>query len=176
MKKRIPALVSLGFGLLLVFGVATSVFLLLELFAAVKGAKAIDVAGLNLRASVRSLRASYLEIGQEVSTAVLEATAASPERNQRKLEVEASADKLLRQVIAATRSEALRRTLLALQTQDENQTDPIENEILRIAPLDPAAARQLYLTRYLPAQTENMRLVDNALTLAVAEVSGIRAP
>lgn len=108
MKKRIPALVSLGFGLLLVLGLTTSSFLLLELFSEVKGAGAIDQAGFNLRSPVRSLCATYLEMGQEVSTTLIDPSL-DEEAGERRLRAKANADKVLNQILAATRSEPLRQ-------------------------------------------------------------------
>ena len=56
LRKRIPTLASAGFGLLIVLGLAASLFLVRELQQTVEQGRALDAGSLNLRASVRSLR------------------------------------------------------------------------------------------------------------------------
>ncbi|MGI9086445.1 MAG: PAS domain S-box protein [Chthoniobacterales bacterium] len=174
MKKRIPTLVALAFALLLLLGVATSLFLLFELSNAVKNAKAIDTGGLNLRASVRSLRAHYLEKGRDLSTQLLNPSAIS-DPDEQMLQADRAADESLVRALTSAHSKPLRETLLALKAHDQTVCDPLEGEVSRAAKTDLARAKEIYLTGYLPAQKENIRLVDVALELASAEITDLRA-
>ena len=175
MKKRIPILVAAGFSLLLVLGLATSLFLLHKLESLMGEAREIDVATVNLRAAVRELRSTYLEMGQDVGIRLLDSGTDFATQYARKLKFDEDADRLLALALRSTRSTDLRRVLLALQTHDHEVTNPLEEQVLKATNKDLAAATALYLTRYLPAQRKSTRLADLALRLAVDEVAGMHA-
>ncbi|MDQ6809610.1 MAG: PAS domain S-box protein, partial [Verrucomicrobiota bacterium] len=174
MKKRISTLVALGFALLLFLGLATGLFLLFELSNAVQEAKAIDAIALSLRASVRSLRAQYLETGRDLSTQLLN-PAAIPDADERMLQSDRAAHESLIRALAAAHSPPLREILLTLRAHDHTVSDPLVAEVSRMAKTDLPRAREIYLTQYLPAQKENIRLIDVALELASAEIAELRA-
>jgi len=171
LRKRIPTLASAGFGLLIVLGLAASLFLVRELQQTVEQGRALDAGSLNLRASVRSLRADFLEMGEAVSRRLLDPAAGG--LAEEKARIDAQETEHLGRALAATSGEGLRRVLLTLQAHDRDVTDPLETRVLELAGTDPAGARELYLARYLPAQRENKLLVDEALRLATAEIAGL---
>ncbi|MEA3212319.1 MAG: hypothetical protein QOE70_5376, partial [Chthoniobacter sp.] len=170
-KQRIPTLVSWGFGLLIVLGLATSLFLLVKFRSTVHEGEVLETATLNVRASVRGLRADYID--QELNLVLLTARPGLKVEEQRveKLESDRRAHERLRLALTSTRSEELRRVLRELQEHDEGVAGPLEEEVLALARTDLAAAREMCLTRYLPAQGRNIELMKEALRLATKEVA-----
>ncbi len=172
MKKRIPLLVSVGFGLLILLGLTASLILLREFQLAVKQGQAIDDGSAKLRASVRSLRADYLEKGMVVGGQLLapETRATWPEQKAR---LDTLATEHLRRALSSPQSEELRGILLALKKHDRDVVSGLENQIITLAEADAAAARSVYVDAYLPAHAERMRLVDRGLQLAAGEIAGM---
>src|SRR2546428_12714549 len=72
MRKRISVLVAIGFAFLLGLGVLTSLAMIAGLRETMSRAEASQASALEVRASVRSLRADYLASGDAVSTPMLE--------------------------------------------------------------------------------------------------------
>src|SRR5947207_11877721 len=72
MRKRISLLVAVGFAFLLGLGVLTSLAMIAGLRETMSRAEASQVSALELRASLRSLRADYLASGDAVSRLMLE--------------------------------------------------------------------------------------------------------
>jgi hypothetical protein len=170
-KQRIATLVWLGFSLLIVLGLATSLFLLLQLRRTAHQGEVLEAATLNVRASVRSLHAHY--IYPELIRALL-----SPQPDvklekyrARKLESDQSTGELLRVVLASTSREELRRVPRELQKHDKEVTVPLEEEVLALARTDLTAAREMCLTRYMAAQDKNVELAVKAKQIAVEEIA-----
>src|SRR5262245_55355058 len=72
MRRRISALVALGFGLLLGLGVLTSLAMVAGMRETMNRAAASQASTLEVRASVRSLRADYLISSDAVSRRLLD--------------------------------------------------------------------------------------------------------
>src|SRR5206468_6067171 len=72
MRRRISVLVALGFGLLLGLGVLTSLAMIAGLRETMNRAAASQASALDVRASVRSLRADYLASSDAVSRLMLD--------------------------------------------------------------------------------------------------------
>ena len=172
MKSRIPMLVSAGFALIIALGVATSLFLDFEFQHAVRGGQAIDTGSLQLRASVRSLRADCLDMGQTVSARLLTA-AEDPAVRLRLADLNRRFDEYLIRAIAAPCSEELRSILRTIQTRDRALIKSAQDQVLVLAGTDPARAMKWYLTEYMEAQTGTMRHLDRALQLASAETANL---
>jgi len=175
LKKRIPALVCSGFALLLVLGLATSLFLLLRLRSTIRESEAFAAATSQVRAAVRDLYADSID--QELNRVLLSPQAGA-EITKQKARMRASDDhegRLLRMALSSTHSEPLRRVLTELQDHDRAVATPRAEDVLALARKDLVAARALYLTRYLPAQARNLELVKEAKGLATEEVAALAA-
>ena len=170
-KPRIATLVWLGFSLLIVLGLATSLFLLLQLRRTLHQGETLEAATLNVRAAVRSLHAHYMDPGLIRALLSPQPDVKVEEYRARKLESDKRTDELLRTALASTGKEELRRVLLELQKHDKEVADPIEEEVLALARTDLVAAREICLTRFLAAQDKNVELAVNAKTLAVEEIA-----
>src|SRR5207302_1588891 len=72
MNKRISTLVAIGFTLLIALGAFTSIALIKGLGATVTRSQASHATTLDVRASVRSLRADYLRRGDAISQLLLD--------------------------------------------------------------------------------------------------------
>jgi two-component system sensor histidine kinase/response regulator len=175
MRKRVPILVATGFALLIVLGLGVSLSLFRALHGHVQAENEIQVLGENVRASVRDLRAHYLERAQQVSTALVDPEPGTrfAEQSAKKARIDEKADRNLERALAVTRDAELRRVLRELRAHDHLVTDRLEDEVLQLCKADPAAARRLYLSEYLPAQQENMALVDRALSFSIKEMHAL---
>ena len=146
-KKRIPPLVAVGFALLILLGLATSLFMLRELKNFVVDAQAIDTTAFNLRASVRSVRADHLEMGQLLATRLLEPGSDFTTSAGGKQQLDEHADQLLARAIASSTSAELGGLLRSVQAQDHEVTNPLEDQVLKLAGTDSDAGRAAFLTR-----------------------------
>jgi PAS domain S-box-containing protein len=173
LKRRVSALLWWGFGLLLVLGFATSLFLLLQLRRTVREGKAIEAATSDVRDALRGPRAEYID--QELNRLLLspKPTGKIAEERMEKRGSDERAGPLLRMAVASTHSEELRHVLRQLKWHDVQDTDPIEEAILTLVPTDLAAAREMWLGRYLPSQEKNRELVEKAQQIAVEEIAGM---
>jgi PAS domain S-box-containing protein len=170
-KQRVATLVWAGFALLIVLGLATSLFLLLQLRRTLHQGEALEAATLNVRAAVRSLHAHYMDPGLIRALLSPRPGVEVEEYRARKLESDERTDELLRTALASTGKEELRRVLRELQKHDNEVADPIEEEVLALARTDLVAAREMCLTRFLAAQDKNVELAVKAKTLAVEEIA-----
>jgi len=175
MNKRIPTLISVAFGLLIVLALGTCLFLNETLRRTVAEAKAVTEQTAKVRGSIRDLKADYLHTREEVSALVLDPVPGSEveERLRRMKWAEASSDQLEAVALAATRSEELKATLRKLIAFDDNECDEVATKILALAGTDADAARAFYRKQYLPLEREKMKLADEALRLAFAEVAAL---
>src|SRR5207244_13514299 len=132
-------------------------------------AQASHASALEVRASVRSLRADYLASGDAVSRLMLEPGLlyAWPATRQ----ADDSAAEHLAAAARATRHGELRTLLEELDTHDREVTNRIEDELLGLVETDPVSAKRIYFEEYLRARSFNLELVDRALRLATAEVA-----
>jgi PAS domain S-box-containing protein len=172
MKCRIPLLVAVGFGLLIVLGLSMSLFLEREFRHAVQRGQAIESGGLNLRASVRSLRADHLEMSQAISRQLLTEVSGDVQRDEI-ARVGAGAAEHLHRAVSAAHGNELAAVLREIQFHATNVIGPLQTGVLDLAETDPTRAKALFLTAYLPAQKDSMTLVDRALTLASGEVDDL---
>jgi PAS domain S-box-containing protein len=175
MNKRIPTLVSLGFGLLIALGLGTSLFLNFTLQQKIEESKAVKQLIATVRGNIRDLRADYMQTREEIAGFVLNPTLGADfeERSRRKKQADANADKHAAVALANTHSEELKRTLWKLIEHDHEIAEGLENQVLLLAATDREKARELYSGKYLSAQRENMAILDDALRLAYAEVDAL---
>jgi two-component system sensor histidine kinase/response regulator len=174
-KKRIPTLVWMGFSLLIVLGLATSLFLVFQLSRTVRDGEAIQAAALNVRATVRELHARFSD--QQLNRALLGSQAVETLNEYRASQRESDRriEDLLNTALASTHSVELQRLLRELQRHDREVANPIEEDVLALARTDLAAAREMCLTRYLPAYDKNLALAIEAKRLAIEEVAVMSA-
>jgi len=168
MNRRISLLVATGFALLLILGVLVSVVMTTGLKETVLRAQASQASALDVRAAVRSLRADYLQSGDAVSRLMLDPTQHEPPAAKREADV--NQDRHIASAEAATTRGDLKALLAELREHDEQVTNRIEDKLLALAVREPARAKRVYFTQYLPARAHNMQLVDRALAMASEEV------
>ena len=169
MRKRISLLVAVGFAFLLGLGVLTSLAMIAGLRETMSRAQASQVSALEVRASVRSLRADYLASGDAVSRLMLEPGLVDAWTAKR--QADDSAAEHLAAAAHATRRGDLRALLEKLDAHDREVTNRIEDELLGLVETDPVSAKRIYFEEYLRARSFNLELVDRALRLATAEVA-----
>ena len=169
MNKRISTLVAIGFTLLIALGAFTSVALIKGLGATVTRSQASHATTLDVRASVRSLRADYLRRGDAVSQLLLDPSRS--EAREARRAASTSADDHLRTAESATGRDDLRTLLARLRTHDQQVTSGIEDALLMLVATDLGRAKEVYFEQYLPARKANMELVDRALEVASEEAA-----
>src|SRR2546428_1547526 len=168
-RKRISVLVAIGFAFLLGLGLLTSLAMIAGLREVMTRAEASQASALEVRASVRSLRADYLESGDAVSRLMLEPGLADALAAKRLADDNAS--KHLAAAARATRRANVGAVLEKLQAHDRDVTNRVEDELVDLVATDPVRAKREYFAAYLPARALNLELVDQALQLATAEVA-----
>jgi PAS domain S-box-containing protein len=169
MRRRISVLVALGFALLLGLGVLTSLAMIAGLRETMSRAAASQASTLEVRASVRSLRADYLASSDAVSRLMLQPALA--EAWEAKRQADADAAEHLAGAMRATRRPDLSALLETLRTHDGEFTNRIEDVLLGLAVTAPERAKDVYFREYLPARAVNLTLVGRALGLAGEEVA-----
>ena len=169
MRKRISVLVAIGFAFLLGLGVLTSLAMIAGLRETMSRAEASQASALEVRASVRSLRADYLASGDAVSRLMLEPGLVDAWAAKR--QADENATEHLAAATRATRHPELRAVLEKLDAHDRDVTNRIEDELLGLVGTDPAEAKRAYFEEYLRARAVNLEFVDQALRLATAEVA-----
>src|SRR5438132_3316578 len=169
MRKRISVLVAIGFAFLLGLGVLTSLAMIAGLRETMSRAEASQASALEVRASVRSLRADYLASGDAVSRLMLEPGLVDAWAAKR--QADDYATEHLAAATRATRHPELRAVLEKLDAHDRDVTNRIEDELLGLVTTDPAEAKRAYFEEYLRARAVNLEYVDQALRLATAEVA-----
>ena len=169
MRKRISVLVAIGFAFLLGLGVLTSLAMIAGLRETMSRAEASQASALEVRASVRSLRADYLASGDAVSRLMLEPGLVDAWTAKR--QADDSAAEHLAAAAHATRRGDLRALLEKLDAHDREVTNRIEDELLGLVETDAVAAKRIYFEEYLRARSFNLELVDQALRVATAEVA-----
>jgi PAS domain S-box-containing protein len=176
MNKRIPLLVSAGFGLLIVLGFCTCLFLNVTLQRRIEKSKLVEDLIAKVRGSVRDLRVDYLRVDEALAALLLDPTpgASFEEKWQKKEQANASGDEHVELALIATRSEELKGVLRKLIAQDK-ASDAWAEDIIRLAATDLEKASALYREKYLPAQQENMSTIDDALRLSFAETDALGA-
>ncbi|MEO9061169.1 MAG: response regulator [Nitrosospira sp.] len=171
--KRISTLVVIGFSLLLALGQGTGLFLHKKLQERVEGAAAVALLTTQTRVSLRKAEAAYMQMSQEMASLLLDPypDRALDEKLRRKHEARDNATSYLEIAISATRNEKLKEMVRRLEDYDRQVTQPLCKKIFQLATTDFAAAQTLYRQSYLPAQEENMALVDKALLLSTDEIN-----
>ena len=173
MYKRISTLVVIGFSLLLALGQGTSLFLHKKLQQRVEDAAAVTLLTTQTRVSLRKAEAAYMQVAQEMASLLL---APFPDRARdvqlrRKHEARDNATRYLEIALGATSNAKLKETVHRLEDYDRQVTQPLCEKIFQLATTDFAAAQALYRQSYLPAQEENMALIDKALDLSSDEIN-----
>lgn len=161
-----------GFVILISLGLATNIFLTLAVQHTLVEAQHVEETAVEARAATRSLRADYLEMESIVGAALLNPALQSKFSVfwQRKQTSDANAAKHLQKASDHASRADLKLLLKQLKARDATITNPLELQLLTLGKIDIAKARQLYITRYLPAQHENIRLSQTALTIATQHV------
>lgn len=177
MDKRVSALVLLGFSMLLLMGLGTSLFLLKTLQRRVDEGPALSAMIDQVRGSIREAKVQYLLMGHITTKLLL---APNPEgdfdeamRLTKQADIAAGAQ--IAGALKSTRSADLTKILRQLQEHKLASTAALGDQILRLAPQDGSRARDLYLSRYVAAQEHNLALLQQALTLAQSEIDGAQA-
>jgi hypothetical protein len=121
MNKRIPLLVSVGFGLLIVLGLCTSLFLNFTLQRRIEKSKEVKELTTKVRGNVRDLRVDYMQMGKEVSALLLDPVPGVEfeKRSRRSEQASADGDAHIAAALAGTRSEELKKVLRNLIEQDK---------------------------------------------------------
>jgi PAS domain S-box-containing protein len=171
MKKRLSFLVATGFASLLALGLLTSLAMVFGIQQTVTRAQESQQSALSVRASVRSLRADYLESSDVIAVLLLGARPADPERALRA--ARANADKHIAAADEATDLPELRTVLGRLREHTRRETHPLEDELVRLAGHDLDRARAQYVARYLPTRARDLMLAERALRIATLEVAAV---
>src|SRR2546428_170067 len=158
MRKRISVLVAIGFAFLLGLGVLTSLAMIAGLRETMSRAEASQASALEVRASVRSLRADYLASGDAVSRLMLEPGLVDAWAAKR--QADENATEHLAAATRATRHPELRAVLEKLDAHDRDVTNRIEDELLGLVGTDPAEAQRAYFEEYLRARAVNLGYVE----------------
>src|SRR5262249_27103617 len=159
---------GLGIALLIILGVAASLVVIAGIRETVRRNQLSQSAALEVRASVRSLRADYFEEGDALSRVLLDPSKREALR-QALDEVDARAAEPLETAAQATQRADLRALLAQLRERDAF-SDRIRDQVLVGATTDRVAATALYLEQYLPARQAHQLLIERALALAKNEV------
>ena len=173
MYKRISTLVVIGFSVLLALGLGTSFFLYQKLQQRVNDATAETLLLNQTRVRVREAQVAYMTMAQQVTDLLLDPApgAAFDEKKKRKQQARENAAAHIGTALAATQNMELRETLRRLIEHNRQAILPLGDEILWLATTDLDAAKDIYWRKYLPAQTENMALVNEAIRLSSDELS-----
>ena len=173
MYKLISTLVVIGFSVLLALGLGTSFFLYQKLQQRVNDATAETLLLNQTRVRVREAQVDYMTMAQQVTDLLLDPApgAAFDEKKKRKQQARENAAAHIGTALAATQNMELRETLRRLIEHNRQAILPLEDEILWLATTDLDAAKNIYWRKYLPAQTENMALVNEAIRLSSDELS-----
>jgi PAS domain S-box-containing protein len=176
MNKRIPTLVSIGFGLLIVLGLGTSLFLNGTLQHRIEEAKTVEHLITKVRGNIRDLRTDYMQMGAEVAALLLDpAPADNYEKRLRTMnQANAKGDEHAAVALAATRSKELQATLLKLIAHDKI-ADVWQDRVFLLALSDGRKASEIYREKYLPLRRETLAIIDQALRLSFAETNSLNA-
>ncbi len=176
MNKRIPLLVSAGFGLLIVLGLCTSLFLNFTLQRRIEESEVLKEITTKVRGNVRDLRVDYMRMGEEIAALLLDAKSEAEfaKRSRGSEQADVSGDEHMAAALAATRSPEVKKVLQKAIAQDKN-SDAMAAEIIRLAVTDVEKARALYREKYLPSEEEKLSTLDSALRLAFAETDALDA-
>lgn len=172
MNQRISQLVAIGFTILIVWGLATNVFLTWHVHQTLTKAQHIEATAIEARAATRSLRADYLERASTIGAALLDPSLQSklPQFLLQKQKSDQIITAHLKKASEHTRNKELLLLLKQLKAHDDNIAEPLELQLLRLAKADVRKAREFYVTRYFPTQQENIRLAGVALKVAIQDV------
>jgi PAS domain S-box-containing protein len=175
-NKRIPTLVSIGFSLLVVLGLGTSLFLKLTLQRKIEKSKAFEELVTKVRRNIRDLQVDYLQMGEEVAALLLDPTPGAnfEKRSRTKDQLGANDDEHVAVALASTQSKELKATLRKLIAQDK-VADASVDEVFLLAATDVQKASEVYREKYLPARGELMASLDQALRLSFAETDSLDA-
>ena len=175
MDKRISKFVVGGFLLQLVLGICAGLLLNHSLnqiiHESTEYAKRVGQTGL-------SIHRVYLEddaLGQELSNVLLLSKPVSSldEIWQESRVHYSNIYMYISQALAATRNAELKATLNELLDYKKQALYPLEEELLRLARKDPAAARAFYLQRYIPASNKNIQMLDSVWDSANREAGAL---
>ena len=173
MNRRISVLVAVGYALLLGLGVVACVIMLVGLSESEKLAERSRTWAIEVRASVRSLRADYLADADALAQLLIDPTRELGGRADAQADADAASH--LTAALAATGRPALHDILLRLYEHDLGATADVESRVRMLARRDVDEARRLYLDEYVPARDRNLELVDRALSVASDEVAEAEA-
>jgi diguanylate cyclase (GGDEF)-like protein len=175
MFQRISTLVVIGFSVLLALGLGTSFFLYQTLQQRVDEA-AVETLLLNqTRVRVREAQVDFLMMAQQVSDILLDPAPDAPSdgengRMQQAHEALEDATMHTRVALAASHNAELKKTLQKLIDHARQVVLPLGDKILWLATIDLNRAKTIYGREYLPAQAENMALVNEAIRLSSEEL------
>ena len=176
MNKRISLLVATGFAILISMGLATNVFLTLAVQRTLQEQQHIEATAIESRAATRSLRADYLEMGSAVGAALLDPALKSKFKEfwAQKQRSDHNTNAHLKKAFEHTRNKELLLLLNQLRTRDARVTEPIEQQLFKLAKVDAPKARRFYVLRYLPDLQKNIKISEAALDVATQDVSDLQ--
>ena len=168
--KNIPALVVVGFSILLALGLGTSLFLYVKLQQRIDDAVAETLLSDQTRVRVRDAQVAYMQMSQQVADILLQSPLKTAFDEQNLHEQMDHAIEDIGIAFAATQNTELKMALQQLINYSREVITPVREEIVQLATTDPAAAEKRYLQKYLPAQAKNMVLLNDAIRLSSNEL------
>ncbi|MEP6605589.1 MAG: hypothetical protein ABJA60_05680, partial [Nitrosospira sp.] len=173
MYKRISTLVVIGFSVLLALSLGTDLFLYQKLQQRMDAATAETLLLNRTRVPLRDAQIDYMMSAQQVSDLLLDPTmgAVFDEKKWRRQQTRENAAARIGRALAATQSMELKDMLGKLVEHNRQVILPLGDEIFGLAITDLDAAKNIYWRQYLPAQAENMALVNKAIRLSSDELS-----
>ena len=173
MYKRISTLVVIGFSVLFALGLGTSFFLYQKLQQRVDAATAERLLLNQTRVQVREAQVAYMMMAQQVTDLLLDPVpeTAFDEKRWRKQQARENATAHIGTALSATQNMELKVTLRKLMDHNRQVTGPLGDAILWLATTNLDAAKNSYWDKYLPAQKENMALINEAIRFLSDELS-----
>ncbi|HEX2679443.1 MAG TPA: response regulator, partial [Polyangiales bacterium] len=170
MNKRISVLVAFGFGLLLVLGLGTSLFLHDTLGDRIAAAKTNESMVAVARAGVRDARVSSMTREQLLAAVLLDPQPqlAAARALPRVQAIDAQAERHIATATEKTTSPELRVALHQLQHTDQHVAG-LARSLLEQVEGNLEAARATYRAQFAPLQARELTELDEALRLAKRE-------
>ncbi|SNS18069.1 PAS domain S-box-containing protein [Noviherbaspirillum humi] len=165
MNKRISRLVTIGFALMLLLGIAGSVFLGYQLQLGKEYAKHNRFLVQKVGVPLYRARHEFMVRGQEVAAALIVplADVRHQARRDQMRQAGERARAYLHAALASAPTDAIRDRIHILMLHDQQVTMPLAEEILAAGSSNADRARGTYDQRYLDAQRRSLELMDAAL-------------
>jgi len=172
MDKRFSTLIVSGFSVLLVLGLGMSFFLHQKLQERVDAAAAETLLLDQSRVRLRDAQVDFLVMAQQVADVLIDPDPgiAFGEKNSRRQHAFDNAMLDTSAALAATQNTELKKTLEKLIEHAREIMHPLGEKIIFLAITDLDASKIFYWRSFIPAQAENMALIDDAIRLSSDEL------